>query len=465
MRESSPPEAMRPSDRSLLTRVPGEEELGLVDSPRTEPPRLGTHREVPGTGLLPAETHPEDRGLKVESRELGHHGGLQLGHGLVAALREVRGPRDQIGPQAVHSLREPTLVLAGPCEVREVRIEPRAERQDRVHALAVLPLEPPDLVQPTLDRFEPRRIEHDAVAVRPERASSLVELDQGGVEGLDRRLDRRIEPGQLPQEGCRASRPLDRRGRILVELPVCRGGAFGQALGVHEPSTLLALLLFLPDPEPRGVDLRDGLAVLGGPGHLVAGRRAQGIELRRRAAPLVVALAEAFAEDPQPRKGVQEVEVAGRPEQGLMLVLTVDLDQGLTELFQQGQRGVRVVQKNPSAAATHQLPPDQEPVILQGDAVLLQHRAHRTAGRSVEHGLDGRGLSTRADGLGRLGPLAEEQGQGVDQDRLARACLPREDVQARTEGDRQRFNDGEVADPKLSEHPGAPCRRSAFAPF
>ena len=157
--------------------------------------------------------------------------------------------------------------------------------------------------------------------------------------------------------------------------------------------------------------------------------------------------------------------MARRPEQGLMLVLTVDLDQGLTELFQQRQRGVRVVQKDPSATATHQLPPDQELAILQGDAVLLQHRAHRTVARSVEHGLDGRALGAGTYGLGRLGPLAEEQGQGVDQDRLARACLPREDVQARTEGDRQRFDDGEVADPKLSEHAEAPCKRSAFTPF
>ena len=289
---------MRRERPRLLTRVRGEEELGLVDSPRTEPPRLGTHREVPGTGSLPAETHPENCGFQVQGRELGHHGGFQLGHRLVAALGEVRGPRDQIGPQAVHSHHEPALVLGGPCEIRQVRIEPRAERQDRVHGLAVLPLEPPDLVQPPLDRFEPRRIEHDAVAVGPERPSSLVEVDQGGVEGLDRRLDRGIEPGQLPQEGCRASGPPERRSRILVELPVRQGRALGQALGVHEPSTLLALLLFLSRPEPRGVDLRDGLAVLGGAGRLVAGRRAQCIELRRRAAPLVVALAQALAEDP-----------------------------------------------------------------------------------------------------------------------------------------------------------------------
>ena len=49
-----------------------------------------------------------------------------------------------------------------------------------------------------------------------------------------------------------------------------------------------------------------------------------------------------------------------------------------------------------------------------------------------------------------LSALAEKQGQRVDEDRLPRARLAREDVQARAERDRQRLDDCEVTDPELS---------------
>ena len=63
------------------------------------------------------------------------------------------------------------------------------------------------------------------------------------------------------------------------------------ALGVDEAPTLVAKLVLLADPEPHAVDLRERVAVLGGPGRQIAGRHPKRLQLRRDRAPLLVALA------------------------------------------------------------------------------------------------------------------------------------------------------------------------------
>jgi hypothetical protein len=146
----------------------------------------------------------------------------------------------------------------------------------------------------------------------------------------------------------------------------------------------------------------------------------------------------------------------GGPEQRLVLVLAVDLDQRLAELLEESERGVRVVQEHPAATAPHELAPHDELAVLEGDPVVLEQRDDRALPGRVEDGFDRGGLGAGADGLGRLGPLAEQKRQGVDRDRLPRPRLAGEYVQARPEGDGQRLDDGEVTDPELSEHSQRP---------
>ena len=132
----------------ILARVGREEELGLVDALGTEPPRLGSDPELALPGPLPGQPHPEHRALEVERGELGQHRGLEPADGLIAPLGEVRGARDQLGAEPLHALRQAALVLAGAREPLQVGLEPGPERQDRLHALPVLPLEAPDRVEP-----------------------------------------------------------------------------------------------------------------------------------------------------------------------------------------------------------------------------------------------------------------------------------------------------------------------------
>ena len=422
MRESSPPEAMRASGRASSPAFP-EKRNSAWSTPRgAEAPPVGADRQLPAPRPLPHQADPEHRGLEVEGAELGQHRGLEPRHRLLAPLGQVRGARDQLAAQPVDPLREPSLVLAGAPEALEVRLDPRSERQDRLHALPVLPLQPADLVGAALDRLEPRRVEHDAVAVAAQGSRRLVQLDQGRLERLERRLDRGVDPGHLAEERRHASRPLHRGRRVVVELPVGRVGALGETLGVHEPAALVAQLLLLADPEARGVDLRDRLAVLGRSRELVARGRAEGVELRRHAPPLVVALAQPVAEDPQTREGVQEIEVPGRAEQRLVLALAVDLHQRLAELLQQCEGGVRVVQEHPAAPPAHQLPPDHERPVLGRDPVLLQDGRDRALAGGVEHRLDG-GASPRPSGSSPpAGPARRGGGRGR---RSGSTCRPR----------------------------------------
>ena len=157
--------------------------------------------------------------------------------------------------------------------------------------------------------------------------------------------------------------------------------------------------------------------------------------------------------------------MAGGPEERLVLVLAVDLDQRLAELLEERQRRVRVVQEHSPAAAPHELAPHDELAVLERDAVVLKKRDHGALPGSVEDGFDGGGLGAGPDRLGGLRPLAEQQRQGVDENRLPRPRLAGEHVQARPERDGQRLDDGEVTDPELSEHSRPPPAGSTFAPF
>ncbi len=71
--------------------------------------------------------------------------------------------------------------------------------------------------------------------------------------------------------------------------------------------------------------------------------------------------------------------------------------------------------------------------------VELEHAFHARAGGTLANRI-----------LGRL--LAAEQTQAADDERLSRAGLAREDVQAPAEGDAQLGNESEVADRELDEH-------------
>src|SRR5262249_865130 len=186
------------------------------------------------------------------------------------------------------------------------------------------------------------------------------------------------------------------------------------------------------------------------------------LELGLPGLPLLVALANLLAQDAEGAEGVEEVEVPGRAEEGLGLVLAMDLDQGLGQALEDGQGGVGVVEEDASPSAAHQLPPHDELAVLEREAVLPEDAGHRTLLGDREDALDDGGVRARPDGFAGLDALAEQERQGFDQDRLARPRLAGEDVETGGEGDGQRVDNRQVADPQLFEHPNRPpCRLNA----
>ena len=115
-----------------------------------------------------------------------------------------------------------------------------------------------------------------------------------------------------------------------------------------------------------------------------------------------------------------------------MLVLAVKLDEEIPQALQQSHRGRGVVDEDAVPARPRQLALDDELAVREPVPGLVQQRGHRSRGLHFEQRLDHRRLFTAADQLG-LSAGADDEQEGVHQDGLAGAGLPREHIEARRE--------------------------------
>src|SRR5215467_16356870 len=132
--------------------------------------------------------------------------------------------------------------------------------------------------------------------------------------------------------------PAHRRALVVVQEPRHLGQARREPLGVLEPPPLAPQLFLLARPRPRGVELRDLQAEQVLALSPITLRRARALELGARGAVLGEQVADAVAEVVGLPKAVQKVELPGRLEQPLVLVLAVDLDQVIAEALEQRNR-------------------------------------------------------------------------------------------------------------------------------
>ena len=153
----------------------------------------------------------------------------------------------------------------------------------------------------------------------------------------------------------------------------------------------------------------------------------------------------------RPRKAVQEIQLAGRLHEELVLVLAVDLHQLIAEARQEAEGGRRVAHESAAPAAPAPPAPDDELPVLRRVAQVLEDAGNLPAGIDVEDGLHGRRLGVRADQVG-LRAGAQEQQDGVDEDGLAGARLAGQDIEAGSERDGDFFDHREALHSKLTEH-------------
>jgi len=123
-----------------------------------------------------------------------------------------------------------------------------------------------------------------------------------------------------------------------------------------------------------------------------------------------------------------------RIQQCLVLVLTVELDQPRRQILQRARGGEPVVDEGATAALRRDFAANQQ---------------FLAAG--FEDGFDERALFAGPDEVaGRA--AAEQEADRLDENRLPRAGLAGQDVQAGLELDLDRVDDGEMLDAEKSEH-------------
>ena len=125
------------------------------------------------------------------------------------------------------------------------------------------------------------------------------------------------------------------------------------------------------------------------------------------------------------------------------------------QLPQHRHRRRLVVDEHPPLAVRRNLPPQQNVVRERSciDPVRLQHR-HR-ARRQLEHAPQHRLLRPMPHHIARSLP-AQQQRQRVDQDRLPRARLSRQQVQPRPKLGHRLVDHRIVFRPQLQQHPASP---------
>jgi hypothetical protein len=145
---------------------------------------------------------------------------------------------------------------------------------------------------------------------------------------------------------------------------------------------------------------------------------------------------------------VEQVEVRGRVEQALRLVLAVDGREEHSELAQQRDRHQGAVDGRPTAAVRRDLAADDDLVGLDRQAVPGRERGSLLA---VPEGLDRAGLLARAHQI-RRGPGAQDEAQGVHHDRLPGARLAREEGQPGRQLDLDLGDYRDIVDFKILKH-------------
>src|SRR5262249_24061947 len=278
------------------------------------------HRPGPARDREPSPAHPElaQLALRLAGEPVRRR---------APALRERDGGLDQLGLERAQRLllgRQDFLV---PLELLELGRHSVPECEHRGFGVPVLPLEPRERVEPLVDLFQTSGRDRHPLPELADSPERVLDQGAGAVDRVGGRREGRVEPRELAQQTTGAMQPARRRALVLVEESADLGEPRDQPLSVLKAPVLGAQLLFLALSQPGAVELRELKAqeilalraiALGGP---------QALDLRPRRAMPRDDVAHPLAQLLCVAEAVQEIELAGRLQQALVLVLAVDLDQ------------------------------------------------------------------------------------------------------------------------------------------
>ena len=390
--------------------LPCERGRPLPRRDRTLPAQGLPHGETGGLGVRDARLDARQRRIAVLA--------LRQLHG------QLRSPRDE--------LRERPPVLA-----REPRIE----------------------IAPRFDRLQPLGIGFEAAEIAAERAGRLLGGDHGLVELGERVGERRIQRRRL-LDGVAGGAGRHDGGVLAIREPLQRERSqLAQPVGMREPRRLGLELRLLALAQPGLVQLggggREVLAALGERGERVAqpGQLVLGLAQRGQG------LGELRALRLEPGQPVERRQGRALAEQALVLVLAMEVQEQLAQALQIRQRDARLVHARAAPALCRHLAPDDQRLAVELEAPLLEQGrgAAPALAREAELRLDHAGLRALAHDVG-IGATADDEGQGLHRERLARPGLAGDRGEPAAELHLGALDEGQVADGQAFEHGVLPVR-------
>ena len=154
----------------------------------------------------------------------------------------------------------------------------------------------------------------------------------------------------------------------------------------------------------------------------------------------------------QPAVMIEKVDMRFRMEQGLVVVLAVDVDQPVADGGQGGDGEVAVVEVGAVFFAAGDDALDDHFAVIHVNAEIGDHR-QRLGIVEGEAGFDRGGGGAGADGVG-VRAAAQNQVERVEDDRFPRAGFTGQYVKAGMKLDGEVFDNGEVGDPDFLKHEG-----------
>ena len=252
----------------------------------------------------------------------------------------------------------------------------------------------------------------DGRSVRAQEERQILELRLDALSHLQVRGELRIERRQLAQASPKAFETRQHGLVALVQLdvalraeplqPLCvrqdltRGSQLPVLIGLRRGALELAKL------KREELDARGLLPLTGSHALELAANRSPPFEGKRHGGALGA----------QPSVLVQHIDVAPRVQQGLVLMLSVQVDEAASELFQRVRGHQLVVDERAAPPLRRDLPPHQDFLSL----------------RRFDTGLDHRSGLTGSHEIGR-GPITHEEPERLDNDGLARPSLAGQDIE------------------------------------
>ena len=322
-------------------------------------------------------------------------------------------------------------------KVRQLGAERVSTRETLGQCRSILTLHALEHREAIFDVLQLRRRGIDPFGVSSEEQRQVFELRLDAVLRLEKWLEPGVERGQIgdaPPDTAEARQ--NRRvalvqGRVTFRAKTLNTFRTGQHAPAGRELDVLCRLVWLePCPIEIGKLKRDELAARiavgkGSPeSRQLLASRLPGIERSRNGRGVRTEVPEA----------VDQINVRRRIEQGLMFVLSVQLDEACRQLAERRCRRERAVDEG--AAAT-----------LRRDFAAHE----QLFPCDFENGFDGRGVLAGPHKL-RRGPTAKEESDGLDQDRLPSPSLAGEHIEPGFELDFRLINDRQMGYAQEAEH-------------